>query len=366
MTEPASETDATPVNRPRIHREVALALALLFGMTFGILAVELVLPSVAGASQALLAVGLLFIPGFVLRKRGLRIDDCGVGFGSFGGTAKATLIALLLVFPIFVGGFHVFQLEFLGADAQWDSGRLARWDQALEYAPTKPCEAAESGPVAWVDRHGLWVISPPGTSLSLEGPTLPDHARRVSCQPSGSAAAGSSLSFKDRDVRSGRHLRGLLLELQGLDSVDFTLKLNGEDLAPATLRTGRYLESAEALEGSQSLWWILTYFIVHLGLVALPEEWFFRGYLQDRLDRAWGTPFSLLGVRFGWGLVGSALAFAALHPILLPGVHRLLVFFPALFFGWLRARTGNIGAAVLVHALSNLLLAIIGRMYGVA
>jgi membrane protease YdiL (CAAX protease family) len=59
----------------------------------------------------------------------------------------------------------------------------------------------------------------------------------------------------------------------------------------------------------------------------------------------------------------SALWFALLHPILLPGVHRLLVFFPALLFGYLRARTGNIGAAVVIHATSNLLLAILVGMY---
>ena len=107
------------------------------------------------------------------------------------------------------------------------------------------------------------------------------------------------------------------------------------------------------------------FLIVHLGLIALPEEWFFRGYLQGRLDQLWGTPWRVLGVDMGWGLIVAAFAFAALHPILIPGFHRLLVFFPALLFGWLRARSQHIGAAVLIHALCNLLLAIVSRMYGV-
>ena len=36
--------------------------------------------------------------------------------------------------------------------------------------------------------------------------------------------------------------------------------------------------------------------------VALPEEFFFRGYLQTNLNRAWGRPFSFLGVAWGWAL----------------------------------------------------------------
>jgi membrane protease YdiL (CAAX protease family) len=166
-------------------------------------------------------------------------------------------------------------------------------------------------------------------------------------------------------LRSGKHLRGLLVDLGARTRFQATVELDGARISEGSLRLGRYGDGASALDLDRTPWWLFTYFIVHLGLVALPEEWFFRGYLQGRLDRLWGTRFTLFGVRFGWGLVAASAAFAALHPILIPGFHRLLVFFPGLFFGWLRAKTGNIGAAVLVHALSNLLLAIISQMYGV-
>jgi membrane protease YdiL (CAAX protease family) len=43
---------------------------------------------------------------------------------------------------------------------------------------------------------------------------------------------------------------------------------------------------------------------------------------------------------------------------------RLAVFFPALLFGWLRARTGGIGASVLFHASCNLYALLLGRGYG--
>jgi membrane protease YdiL (CAAX protease family) len=42
----------------------------------------------------------------------------------------------------------------------------------------------------------------------------------------------------------------------------------------------------------------------------------------------------------------------------------LSVFFPSLLFGWLRARTGGIGASVFFHALCNLFAAYLARSYG--
>jgi uncharacterized protein len=99
-------------------------------------------------------------------------------------------------------------------------------------------------------------------------------------------------------------------------------------------------------------------------VIALPEEAFFRGYLQTRLDDAWGAPWRVLGARLGpsW-LVTSAL-FAVGHLLTEAYPGRLAVFFPALLFGWLRARTGGIGAALVLHALCNLFASYLAASYG--
>jgi hypothetical protein len=47
-----------------------------------------------------------------------------------------------------------------------------------------------------------------------------------------------------------------------------------------------------------------------------------------------------------------------------PFIARLAVFFPALVFGWLRARTGGIGAGVIYHAACNLFASYLGESYG--
>jgi uncharacterized protein len=99
-------------------------------------------------------------------------------------------------------------------------------------------------------------------------------------------------------------------------------------------------------------------------VVALPEEAFFRGYLQTRLDAAWGKRVRILGADLGWGWIVSAVIFAIGHLLTTPVPARLAVFFPALLFGWLRARTGGIGAGVLFHACCNLFSATLARGYG--
>jgi membrane protease YdiL (CAAX protease family) len=91
-------------------------------------------------------------------------------------------------------------------------------------------------------------------------------------------------------------------------------------------------------------------------VVALPEEFFYRGYLQTRLTHAWGEGrLRVLGVGVGKAFLVTQALFAVGHLAQLH-VWRLGVFFPALLFGWLRERTGSIVPGVIVHAVSNLLL----------
>jgi uncharacterized protein len=99
-------------------------------------------------------------------------------------------------------------------------------------------------------------------------------------------------------------------------------------------------------------------------VVALPEEAFFRGYLQTQLDDIWGRKIRFLGADLGMGWFISAIIFAVGHFLTTPSPARLAVFFPALLFGWLRARTGGIGAGVLFHASCNLFSALLARGYG--
>ena len=84
-------------------------------------------------------------------------------------------------------------------------------------------------------------------------------------------------------------------------------------------------------------------------VIALPEEAFYRGYLQSRLDDVWAPRWHVLGARVGPGAPRRRRHLRARpHRATVPLPTRLAVFFPALLFGWLRARTGGIGASVVL------------------
>ncbi len=91
-------------------------------------------------------------------------------------------------------------------------------------------------------------------------------------------------------------------------------------------------------------------------VVGLPEEAFYRGYVQTRLADHFGSARRhWLGVTLhpaAW--VGQAVLFALIHFVVDLNPARLAVFFPGLLFGWLRAWRGGIGAPIALHALSNM------------
>ena len=93
---------------------------------------------------------------------------------------------------------------------------------------------------------------------------------------------------------------------------------------------------------------------VQLVAVAIPEELFYRGWLQTAWGRG-GPSRRVLGVTIGPGFLATQALFAAGHLVSLDPA-RLLTFFPGLLFGWLRARTGGVVAPAVAHALSNLLV----------
>ena len=93
----------------------------------------------------------------------------------------------------------------------------------------------------------------------------------------------------------------------------------------------------------------------HLLVVALPEEVFFRGWLQDRLDLLVGKKKKMLKAEIGFGLFISAFLFAGVHYILEPRPERLLVFFPALLFGYFRESSRSVLVPVMAHGAGNFL-----------
>ena len=99
-----------------------------------------------------------------------------------------------------------------------------------------------------------------------------------------------------------------------------------------------------------------------LFVVALPEEFFYRGYLQSRLRDAWPKGRLFLGARLGPAFWLTAVLFALGHLAIFQ-VWRLGVFFPALLFGWMRERSNSVVGPALFHAAANLLIKVLDASF---
>ena len=101
---------------------------------------------------------------------------------------------------------------------------------------------------------------------------------------------------------------------------------------------------------SEAMSFILAQFLV----VALPEEVFFRGYVQTRLVDHFGPPPKPWMIVHPSALLLQSALFALVHVAVDPNPARLAVFFPGLLFGLVRGWRGGVGAAIVLHALSNI------------
>jgi hypothetical protein len=106
--------------------------------------------------------------------------------------------------------------------------------------------------------------------------------------------------------------------------------------------------------------WVL---VDQLFLVAIPEEIFFRGWLQSRFNRLYPAKWNIFGVRLGWAWLLTAVLFAIAHSLVTYEWWHFAIFFPALVFGWMREKTGTIVSSSLFHCFCNLTAYWIGFNY---
>lgn len=102
----------------------------------------------------------------------------------------------------------------------------------------------------------------------------------------------------------------------------------------------------------------LLFYVFFLGL---GEELLFRGYIQSRLNAAWGRPFQFYGVKWGWGIIITSVLFGFMHVL---NIYSLIMgdwhlepwwglwtFFAGLVNGFVREKTGSIVAPTILHGL---------------
>jgi membrane protease YdiL (CAAX protease family) len=103
----------------------------------------------------------------------------------------------------------------------------------------------------------------------------------------------------------------------------------------------------------------------NLFFVAIPEEMFYRGYIQSRLDEIMPPRWQVLGTRVGPGLLWTCLLFAFGHSLVVVQWWHVFIIVPSLAFGWLRARTDGIVAGAFFHAWCTVTVSTLDTLYGI-
>jgi|SRR5579871_1968358 len=95
--------------------------------------------------------------------------------------------------------------------------------------------------------------------------------------------------------------------------------------------------------------------VIQLFVVALPEELFYRGFLQSAFLRKWPMHKMVFGFPLGKAIILTNIIFALGHIMGSWAWIRLLTFFPGLLFSYLIYKNRSLFSAVLFHASCNIL-----------
>lgn len=390
--------------------------------TFAATLAAVLLLSIAAQFIGLLARNLALFVALVFLLAGyLNVDARNRDPREFGMTADRFLVGLgwglaatLLTIVPFFAGYWVWETQWRGRTASLDVDNLRQWsssDRGMPEPWRNPSDAEsvpQSGVWSWAEERRLLIgLATNNEPVSLELQCSP------ACEPS--IRGPARLSQKARPP-ADEPVRGNSGDDTDSGATDWIVRLTtpstraklaidapaAEDAGrpPAPDRVNLTLQTPDGLEirrgpdaervGRSTTFhrgysWLLITLLAQIVLIALPEEFFYRGYVQTRIRQWWTTDARSdasaspedettgTTVRDGptesdrpeWlgitpeNALTSAL-FALGHLVIPVGGqilgNRAAVFFPALVFGWLRDRTGYITASVTYHTACNLLV----------
>ncbi len=378
--EAGEQADGGQARARRLFKEVG---AIYTGAFLAVLVLALsagAVPFVSANLYALVAAVFVGLPYWWVGRKKLDAARLGLTWQGWSrGLGWGLLFTIGTLIP-FAGGQYVWETQFQGRTFSYSTERYHRWPVELEGA--KDGWGKSAGLWVWSKRDRLFIGARSDKTLSgkalltAEVPFKPrPEGPGVILRPvdaAGKIKPNKGLSRRWEMLPTTRSRR----ILASVSAVDFKGRPGPREVIVQARPsregqkiwevragpTGEKVEGGE-LEVERTLLWMALWGLTQLLFIALPEEYFYRGYVQTRLSDAMktrgdGEERAWLG--FTWAMVWTSALFAIGH-LLIPvnGVllaQRAAVFFPSLLFGWLRARTGSIVASTLYHAACNLMV----------
>lgn len=360
------ETEWTSVShatKRKLVREALLLFAIALVVTGGSAWLKSNIGWIGNAVRLLTATTLLYLPIEFLSWKGLSSADFGIHWHDLGRALRLFVWVSLIVFPPYLVGFHVWQTQWLQKRQASALTCCGRWPSELKGAPQQVEPPEEEVQLFTTADARFWLRwnLPPGQRFlaAIEG-----GGRLI-------GSTGSTLVQADRffveghQDRNGRYNGRATFLVEGR-AFSIDIEAGGDRLPAARLRLGadRITAADMPYRAEYSYWWLLNFTLVQLLLVALPEEVFFRGYLQTRLDQIFDAETRVLRVDISIASVCvTSILFAIAHLLTVPSPYRLAVFFPSLLFGWMRRACDSVASAVFFHAACNVFLEIASRCY---
>jgi membrane protease YdiL (CAAX protease family) len=151
------------------------------------------------------------------------------------------------------------------------------------------------------------------------------------------------------------------VEIAVLFALGWLLKRKPTQKENGTLVGAMLLIACTSISQKATLGNAISAFAFYILFLGLGEELLFRGYIQSRLNAAWGRPFQFYGVNWGWGVIMTSVLFGLMHVLniasLVSGDWQLAwwwgfwTFFGGLLSGFVREKTGSIVAPTILHGL---------------
>ena len=314
----------------------------------------LAVPWLRDYSSALIAAAFIYLPAAALWRRNQFFPDVGVKVRPL--KVRSLLVVIAVVFPLFAAGFMAYHGLLFQRSLCLDPQRLAAWSDSL-YSPD--LSGMRDGLVLNKnDRDELLLVNNSGRAQELSiGWKAPSGLVRLAAPTEGSRTAYLRTLRNNGKTTRLPDGRMVVFALAGDDA---WVRVDSPHGA-GELWAGNRDQEALPFETHKGYGWLLTFLAVQLLLIALPEEIFYRGYLQTRLQGVFKRRWVVLGGDVGPAVLVTSALFALGHLVAIPSASRLAVFFPSILFGWLRDRTCSVAGPVILHALSNVLLTVLTR-----